>query len=93
MKAVWEKPTTATYVAMLRSTPGGEIKLVPGDEDASVYGPVEIVWYPDHLRITALDAGPASIAESYLSSEGQDVIIEIRPPSLDEMMDLVPGAD
>jgi hypothetical protein len=31
-----------TYVAKVRSTPAGEIKLVPGDVEASAYGPVEI---------------------------------------------------
>ena len=85
--------SNTTYTAKVTSTPAGEIKLVPGDADASVYGPVEIAWYPDRLEITALGAGRASITEAYLSDEGQDVVIEIRPPGLDELMETVPGAD
>ena len=87
------RPWNAACIATIRSTPAGEITLVPGDEDASVYGPVEISWYPDRVKITALGAGPASITESYLSDEGQDVIIEIRLPRLDEHVEMVPGAD
>lgn len=88
------RPSNATYVAKVRSTPAGEIEHVPGDADASVYGPVEIAWYPDRLKITALGAGPAFITEAYLSGEAaQDVIIEIRLPSLDELPEMVPGAD
>lgn len=85
--------SNAIYTAKVRVTPTGEIKLVPGDVGASVYGPVEIAWYPDRLEITALGAGRASITEGYLSGAGQDFIIEIRPPSLDELMEIVPGAD
>jgi hypothetical protein len=92
-RVLQDKPSNATYVAKVRSTPAGEIKLVPGDVGASVYGPVEIAWYPDRLKITALGAGPASITEAHLSSEGHDVIIEIRPPNLDELVEVVPGAD
>ncbi len=63
----------------------------PGEESASVYGPVEIVWYPDRLKITALGAGPASITEWYF--DGNDIVVELRPPSLDELPERVPGAD
>jgi hypothetical protein len=88
------RPSNATYIAKVRSTPAGVIELVPGDVDASVYGPVEIAWYPDRLKITALSAGPASITEAYLSGEAtQDVIVEIRMPSLDELTETMPGAD
>ena len=87
-------PSTAAYVARVTSTPAGAIELVPGDEDASAYGPVEIAWYPDRLKITALNAGPASITRSYLSGGAtQDVVVEIRLPSLDELAETVPGAD
>lgn len=78
--------------ALQLARPAGEITLRPGDGDASAYGPVEIAWYPDRLRITALGAGRASITED-LTGEGQDVVIEIRPPSLDELPETVPGAD
>jgi hypothetical protein len=67
---------------------------VPGDENASVYGPVEIAWYPDRVRVTAVGAGPASITRTYTSGEAaQDVVVEIRLPSLDELTETVPGAD
>ena len=75
-----DKPSNATYIAKVRSTPDGEIKLVPGDPEDSVYGEIEIDWYPDRLKITAPGAGPASITQAYLSGKGQDVIIEIGPP-------------
>lgn len=87
------KPSNAAYVAKLRSTPTGEEEHVAGGADSSVYGPVEIVWYPDRLTITALGAGPASMIETSLSGDGRDVVFELRLPSLDELGDFVPGAD
>jgi hypothetical protein len=89
-----ELERSETCVAQARTTPTGEIELVPGDEDASVYGPVEIVWYPDRVKVTAVGAGPASITKAYSSGEAaQDVVVEIRLPSLDELTETVPGAD
>jgi hypothetical protein len=88
-----QNPSNATYIAKVTSTPAGESELVPGDADAAVYGPVEVAWYPDRLKITALGAGPASVIETYLSGKGRDIVIEIRLPSLDELMETVPGAD
>jgi hypothetical protein len=85
--------SNATCIAKASVTPAGEITLVQGDVDASAYGPVEIAWYPDRLEITALGAGSFSITEGSLSGNGQDVIVEIRPPSLDALMETVPGAD
>ena len=41
-------------------------KELPGTK-ASPRGPVEIAWYPDHLRITARAVGPAS-TEAYALS-------------------------
>lgn len=83
-----------TCVARVRAAPSGEIELVPGDESASVYGPVEIAWYPDRLRVTALGAGQASITDVYAGGEAaQDVVLEIRLPRLDELTETVPGAD
>ncbi len=82
-----------TPVARVRSTPAGAVDQVPGDEDASAYGPVEITWFPDRLTITVVGAGPASMTGTYLSGGGQDVTIEVRLPSLDELIDAVPGAD
>jgi hypothetical protein len=81
-------------VARLRATPAGDVELAPGDDTGSVYGPVEIAWYRDRLRVKILGAGPASIAS--VRSEGeaaQDVVFELRLPSLDELPDMVPGAD
>ena len=63
----------------------------PGEENASIYGPVEIAWYPDHLKVTALGAGPASITQWYL--EDDNIVVEVRPPSVDEIPEYVPGAD
>lgn len=89
-----ELERTETLVARLRSTPSGEVDLVPGDENASVYGPVEIAWYPDRLEVTAVGAGPASITRVFAAGEAaQDVVVEIRLPSLDELTETVPGAD
>ncbi len=81
------------FVAKLRATPTGDDERVDGDADSSVYGPVEIVWYPDRLRITALGAGSASRIETCLGGCGQDVVFELRLPSLDELASRVPGAD
>jgi len=81
-------------VARLRATPSGDVELVPGDAVASVYGPVEIAWHRELLSVRVLGAGPASIAS--VRSEGaagQDVVFELRLPSLDELPELVPGAD
>jgi hypothetical protein len=81
-------------VARLRSTPAGDVDLAPGDESASVYGPVEIAWYRDRLKITAFGAGPASITNVYSDGEAaQDVVLEIRLPRLDELPETIPGAD
>lgn len=85
--------TDEACVARVRSTPAGEIRVAPGDVEESVYGPVEIEWYADRLRITAFGAGPASITRASLSSEAQDVVVEIRLPGLDELPEIVPGAD
>ena len=85
---------TMTCVAKVRSTPTGEVKLVPGEEDSSLYGPVEIEWFPEGLRITALGVGPASVTRTYLTGEAQDLVVEIRlPAAMDELPELVPGAD
>lgn len=80
-----------TYTAKVRATPAGEFELLAGGAEAPAYGPVEIAWYADHLEITALGAGSASVTEAYPS--GRDVIVEIRPPGLDDLMETVPGAD
>jgi len=89
-----ELDTSETCIARVRSTPAGEIELVPGEESASAYGPVEIAWFPDRVRVTALGAGPASITRTYSSGEAaQDLVVEIRLPSLDELTETVPGAD
>jgi hypothetical protein len=89
-----ELERSETCIARVRSTPAGEIELLPGDEGASVYGAVEIEWYADRLTITALGAGPASLTKAYTCGEAdQDVVVEIRLPSLDELTETVPGAD
>lgn len=81
-------------IARLRATPSGDVDRALGDDAASVYGPVEIAWYRDRLKITALGAGPASITSVYSDGEAaQDVVVEIRLPSLDELPETVPGAD
>jgi hypothetical protein len=83
-----------TCIARVRGTPAGEIELVPGDESDSAYGPVEIEWFADRVTVTAVGAGPASIARTYSTGEaGQDLVVEVRLPSLDELTETVPGAD
>ncbi|MGZ4308025.1 MAG: hypothetical protein ACXVRV_00585 [Gaiellaceae bacterium] len=82
----------ATCAAKVRATPAGDVKLVSGGGETG-YGPVEIAWYPDHLEITAVGTGPATITEGRLSPDGQNVVVEIRMPALDELVEGVPGAD
>jgi hypothetical protein len=83
-----------TCVARVRATPSGELERVPGDEGNSAYGPVEIAWYPDRLRVTALGAGRASITDVRAGGNAaQDVVLEIRLPRLEELTETVPGAD
>jgi hypothetical protein len=82
-----------TLIAKVRTTPGGTITRVTGTADTSLYGPVEIAWYPDHLTIRAVGAGPSSITHAHAAREGQDVVVEIRPPELDELPNGLPGAD
>ena len=70
------------------------ITLAPDGADESAFGPVEVEWYPDRLRITALGAGQASITDAYLSGDAsQDISFEIRLPGEDEGTEIVPGAD
>lgn len=89
-----ELERTETCVAWARLGPSGELELDLGGGDASAYGPVEIEWYRDRVRITALGAGPASIATTFADGEAeQDLVVEIRLPSLDELTETVPGAD
>ena len=82
----------ASSAAKVRATPAGEVKLVPGNSDTA-YGPVEIGWYDDHLKITAIGAGRAMITQGHLSADGHDVVVEIRVPRLAELDEAVPGAD
>jgi hypothetical protein len=79
-----------SYTTKVRATPSGEITLTATDAGASAYGPVEIAWYPDRLEITALGAGRASITPL---GEGQNMVVQLRPPRLDELAETVPGAD
>lgn len=82
------------YIATLRASPDGDVALERGEEALSPFGPVEVAWYPDRLRITALGAGPGSMMDTYLAGEAaQDVVVEIRLPSLDELAETLPGAD
>jgi hypothetical protein len=83
----------AGHLAKVTAMPSGEAEHEPGEVGSSAYGPVEIVWYPDRLRITALGAGQNSMTETYLGEHGDDLVVEIRLPTLEELVDLVPGAD
>jgi hypothetical protein len=73
-------------------SPAGEVRLEPGD-GASVYGRVELAWFPDRLEVRAIGAGRVSIAEQHAFDDDQDVVVQLRPPGLDELPELVPGAD
>ena len=81
-----------TYTAKVRATPQGAVELEPGDDGATVYGTVEIAWYADHLEVTALGAGLADVTAAR-TTENEDVVLELRPPNVDELPDEVPGAD
>lgn len=88
------RPADAGCVARVLATPAGDVELEPSDEGTAAYGPVELAWYPDRLLITAFHVGPASITETYLNGDhAQDLVFEIRLPSLDELVETVPGAD
>jgi hypothetical protein len=86
-------PSTSACTAKVRVTAAGETMLVARRPGASAYGPVEIAWYPDRLEITALGAGRAAITEEHPGRGGDDFVVEIRPPGLDELTETVPGAD
>ncbi len=59
----------------------------------SAYGDVEIVWYPDRVTIAVPGAGRLSRTGTYLSGDGEDILVEIRLPELDELLETLPGAD
>lgn len=82
----------ANCAAKVRVTPAGEVKLVPGNSETA-FGPVEIGWYDDHVEITAIGAGRATITRGHPRADGQDVVVEIRVPRLVEVEEAVPGAD
>lgn len=91
-REVTREPLDETLIAKVKATPAGTITRVPGCADTSVYGPVEVAWYPDHVTITALDAGPC-VTEARPGRDGRSVVVEIRPPSVDRLPDGLPGAD
>ena len=80
-----------TYTAKVRATPRGEIEVLDGGVEAPAYGPVEIAWYQDRLEIRAVGAGSAAVVEEHPG--GRDIVVEIRPPDLDELTAGLPGAD
>ncbi len=82
-----------TYTAKVRATPAGEVEVHGGPLDGSVYDAVEIAWYPDHLEVTALGAGRVEITAGRMDDEDEDVIVELRPPPLEQLDESVPGAD
>ncbi len=86
-----ETRAQAAPVASATLTPAGEVRFAPGDEDACVYGRIEIAWYADRLEIRAPGAGRATVWER--DPTGEDVVVEIAPPSLAELPEDVPGAD
>ncbi len=67
---------------------------VAGDADTAL-GDVklEIGWDRDRLRIIARGAGRAAVTRTYVSDNGEDVIVEIAPGGPDEPYDFLPGAD
>ena len=70
------------------------IEVAPPAAARSVYGPVEIEWYPDRLRITIPGAGLIAVREPYACrGDGAAAVLEIAPPGLDELTETVPGAD
>lgn len=77
--SIESKPSNAGYVAKIKATPHGEIKLVPGHTPDSQYGEVEVAWYPDGLKLTIPHMAPACITQAYLSGSGRDIIVEIKP--------------
>lgn len=90
-REVTSEPLGTALISKVKASPAGTITRVPGGVDTSIYGSVEIAWYPDHLTITALGAGPSSVTRSHLG--GDDLVVEIRPPDMDEPPEGLPGAD
>ena len=82
-----------TYTAKVRATPAGEVEVHGGPADGSVYDVVEIAWYPDRLEVTAVGAGRVEIVAGRLDSDDEDVVVELRPPPLEQLDEVVPGAD
>ena len=70
-----------------------KVRTIPTGDAEAAYGPVEIAWYPDRLEITAVGAGQAAVTEARPSADGRDVVVEIRLPALDEVVEAMPGAD
>jgi hypothetical protein len=86
--------TESRCTARARVTPAGSIQLLDGCSEDACYGPIDLAWFPDRLEITVVAAGSVRIVEAPDAEEGrQDVVIEIRPPSLDALLETVPGAD
>ncbi len=55
-------------------TPDPNCGAFPHDLDHVVVG-----WYDDRVKVTFRGAGPAHISQAYLSGDGRDVIIELKP--------------
>jgi hypothetical protein len=69
------------------------ITVAPAGKASTPYGPVEVEWLPDRLRITAVGAGRVTVTEQHEFGLGEDVVIELAPPTLDDLVETVPGAD
>jgi hypothetical protein len=73
-----DKPHQAGWRGKAVIAPAGSVRMhpIPAGEEHD-FGPVELAWYDNTIKLTLLGAGPAKIVQSYLKGDGRDVIIEI----------------
>ena len=77
-------------IARATVVPDGEVVLEPAGEPPP-WGTVDVEWYADRVTVTVRGVGRACLTEEYGS--GEDVVLEVRIPALDELAETLPGAD
>jgi hypothetical protein len=80
---IGEKPGNVTWRAKAVLYPDGMVKVWPDpDYDAEMTHDLDHVvigWYKDRVKITFKGGAPAVISQAFVTGEGRDVILEIRP--------------
>jgi hypothetical protein len=77
-----DKPNQVTWRAKAQLYPDGIVKVWPDpDYDAEMthnLDHVVVSWYEDCVKITFKDGAPAMISQGFITSDGRDVILEVR---------------